>query len=77
MKQEQERFLNFVMERIQPGMQDEAKTMMIENFGKQANGTFTAEYLEDFSSRLSGILKPEYVNEVQSAVKEYGQSYAK
>ena len=73
----QEKFFNFIMERVQNGKQDEAKALLNESFGKQANGTFNAEYLKGFAPRMMALLKPESIDEVKTIMSQFGQGHAK
>lgn len=73
----QEKFFNFIMERVQDGKQEEAKALLEESFGKQADGTFNQEYLEGFVPRMIAVLKPEHVEEVKAIMAQFGQNYTK
>ncbi len=73
----QEKFFNFIMERVQKGKQAEAKKLLEESFAKQANGTFNAEYLKDFAPKMAALLKPEAVEEVKGIMAQFGQGFAK
>jgi len=73
----QEKFYNFIMERVQAGKQDEANALLKESFAKQADGTFNAEYLKSFAPRMIAILKPECVAEVKAIMSQFGPSHTK
>ena len=48
MHQGQEKFLGFILERVQEGKVDEAKSLLAESFKKQSEGTFSHEYIIEF-----------------------------
>ena len=73
----QEKFFNFIMERVQTGKQAEAKALLNESFGKQAVGTFNAEYLGVFIPKMIAMLKPENIIEVKAILSQFGQSHIK
>lgn len=68
----QEQFLNFILERIQDGKQEEARTLLVESFDKKASGAFNGEYMKGFGMRMLAMLKPEHVQEVQAIMTQYG-----
>lgn len=70
-KQGQELFLNFILQRIQVGKEDEAREILAENFRKQDEGTFTKADIEQFISKMVNILKPEKIEEVQAVAKQF------
>lgn len=70
----QEQFYNFILERVQEGKQDDAKALLSESFAKQADGSFNAEYMENFIPRMMAILKPECMEEVQNIMQGFSQN---
>jgi len=48
------------------------KALINESFGKQANGTFSAEYLGVFIPKMITLLKPENINEVKAIMSQFG-----
>lgn len=77
MNQGQEKFLNFILERVQDGKQDEAKALLAESFSKQADGTFNAEYMESFIPKMIAILKPESIEEIKGIMTQFGGNLRK
>ncbi|MBK1813532.1 hypothetical protein JHL18_23220 [Clostridium sp. YIM B02505] len=71
MNEGQERFLGYILERVQ-----EAKALLADNFKKQAEGTFTAEDAQQFAIKIITFLKPEKVEEVQAVMKQFAQNPA-
>jgi hypothetical protein len=73
----QQKFFDFIMERVQDGKQNEAAALLNESFAKQADGTFTMDYIGSFAPRLLAILRPEFTEEVKAIMSEFGQRKAK
>ena len=77
MNEGQEKFFNFILDRVQEGKQDEAKALLSESFQKQQDGTFNMEYLNTFIPKMMSILKPEYLEEVQQIMKNFSSNMHK
>ena len=65
MNQGQEKFFNFIMEKVNQENQEKAKELLTESFGKQADGTFNKEYMMSFIPRMLELIKPEFLEEVK------------
>lgn len=74
-QQGQEKFLNFILQRVQEGKEAEAREILVENFKKQAEGTFTKEDVEQFIPKMMTILKPEKIEEVQAVAKQFANKF--
>lgn len=74
-KQGQEMFLNFILQRVQEGKEDEAREILAENFKKQDEGTFTKEDIEQFIPKMMNIIKPEKIEEIQAVAKQFSQKF--
>lgn len=72
-KQGQEMFLNFILQRVQEGKEEDAREILTENFKKQDEGTFTKEDIEQFIPKMN-ILKPEKIEEVQAVAKQFSKT---
>lgn len=72
MNEGQQRFFHFILERVLDGKQEDAKALLSESFGKQAEGSFTQEYAMAFMPRMLALLKPEHVEEVKGIMIQYG-----
>lgn len=72
MNQGQEMFFNFFMERVAEGKEDEAKAVLLEGFEKQANGTFTADYLSQVMPKYFQLIKPEFADDLKQAMAHFG-----
>ena len=66
MNQGQEKFLGFILERVQKDKVDEAKALLAESFNKQAEGTFSHEYIMEFIPKMIALLKADKVEEVKA-----------
>lgn len=62
----QERFFNFIMERVELEKQDKAKELLSESFAKQDEGTFNKEYMMNFIPRMLELIKPDCIDEVKN-----------
>lgn len=67
----QEKFLKFIIARVSEENQDKAKELLNESFGKQADGTFSKEYMMSFIPRMLELIKPEFVDEVKGIMSQY------
>ncbi|MNY79818.1 hypothetical protein D3C86_2206190 [compost metagenome] len=65
------------MERVQDGKEDEAKVILLENFKKQTEGTFTPQDVQQFIPKMISLLKPEKLGEVQEVVKQFGGGFGR
>ena len=67
----QEKFFNFIMERVDLENQDKAKELLSESFAKQDEGTFNQEYMMSFIPRLLKLIKPEFLDEVKNIMSNH------
>jgi hypothetical protein len=74
-QQGQEMFLNFILERVQEGKEDEAREILTENFKKLTEGTFSPEDIQVFIPKMISLLKPEKLEEVQSVVMQFAGQF--
>ncbi|MCM3316953.1 hypothetical protein M3603_09770 [Rummeliibacillus stabekisii] len=74
-KQGQEMFLCFILQRVQEGKEEEAREILLENFKKQDEGTFSQEDIQEFIPKMIALLKPEKLEEVKAAVKQFSGSF--
>jgi hypothetical protein len=68
----QKTFFDFILERVQNGKEEEAKALLAESFGKQADGSFGPDYMKDFIPQLLATIKPENVEEVKNIMLRFG-----
>lgn len=67
----QEKFFNFIIERVEVEKQTEAKELLSESFAKQDEGTFNKEYMMSFIPRMLELIKVEYVDEVKNIMMNH------
>ncbi|KRE83232.1 hypothetical protein ASG89_14045 [Paenibacillus sp. Soil766] len=76
-KEGQEKFLRFILDRVQEGKEEEAKEILLLNFKKQEEGTFSQEDIMHFVPKMISLLKPEKLGEVQEVVKQFSGNFTK
>ena len=67
----QEKFFNFIMERVDLENQDKANELLSESFAKQDEGTFNQEYMMSFIPRMLKLIKPEFLDEVKNIMSNH------
>lgn len=72
MNQGQEKFLNYILDRVIEGKRGEAKALLEQGFEKQADGTFNMAFINEFSSKLFPIIASEFIEEVKSVIASDG-----
>ncbi|MDR1705112.1 MAG: tetratricopeptide repeat protein [Clostridiales bacterium] len=63
----QKMFFDFVMERVLEGKKADIQKIMAESFKRQADGTFTKEYMAETAPAIITLLRPECVEEFKQA----------
>ena len=74
MNQGQEKFLGFILERVQEDKVDEAKALLAESFKKQSDGTFSHEYIMEFIPKMIALLKADKVEEVKAIMEQFAKN---
>ena len=74
MNQGQEKFLAFILARVQEDKIDEAKSLLSESFKKQAEGTFSHEYIMEFIPKMIVLLKADKVEEVKGIMEQFAKN---
>jgi hypothetical protein len=74
-KQGQEMFLNFILQRVQEGKENEAKEILVENFKKQDEGTFSQDDIQEFVPKMISLIKPEKLDEIKAVVKQFSGDF--
>lgn len=67
----QEKFFDFIMERVEKNNQPKAKELLNESFAKQDDGTFNKEYMMSFIPRMMELIKPECMDEVKNIMMNH------
>lgn len=73
----QEKFLNFILERVQEDKVDEAKALLEDNFKKQAAGTFSTDDIAAFAPKMISLLKADKVEEVKAIMTQFASNFTK
>jgi hypothetical protein len=71
MNQGQEKFYNFILDRVKDEDKTDAKNLLDESFAKQAAGTFTRQDMLNAQQVFLKMLKPEAVGEVVAAMAQF------
>jgi hypothetical protein len=72
MNEGQKKFFDFILERTQAGKEGEAKALLEEGFSKQADGSFTPEYMQVIIPKYLAMVKPENAEEVKNIMTHFG-----
>lgn len=67
----QEKFFNFIMEKVSEDNETKAKELLKESFSKQDDGTFNKEYMMSFIPRMLELIKPECLEEVKNIMMNH------
>ncbi|KEJ01391.1 hypothetical protein N494_10615 [Clostridium botulinum A2B7 92] len=76
MNQGQEKFLGFILERVEEDKVEEAKALLADNFKKQAEGKFTHDDITQFIPKMAMLLKPDKIEEVQTVMKQFAENFS-
>lgn len=74
MNKGQEMFYEFFMKMVKEGKEEEAKRVLLENFEKQNNGTFTFEYLNSVKPIYFSLIKPEFTEQLEKAMSHFASN---
>lgn len=77
MNEGQQKFFNYILERVKDGQQEQAKTLLAESFQNQKSGSFTPQYLMEFGAKMVAMLKPEHIEEVKQIMSTFGSQMTK
>lgn len=75
MNQGQEKFFGYILERVKEDKVEEAKTLLEDNFKKQAEGNFTPSDIAQFVPKMIAMLKPDKIEEVQAVMKQFAGNF--
>jgi len=73
----QEKFFNYILDRVKTDKLDEAKALLAESFQHQQNNSFTPQYLMEFGTKIVTFLKVEHVEEVKKIMSTFGSQMTK
>lgn len=67
----QQKFYNYILKTVKEDRKEEAKTLLLESFEKQNNGSFNIEYVESFIFQMMELIKEENIAEVKKVMLEF------
>lgn len=68
-------FFNYILDAVAEDKVEEAKTLLLDNFEKQNQNLFTKEDIDNFTVRISNMLKLEKKDEVMSIMNQFGNQH--
>jgi hypothetical protein len=74
-KQGQEKFLHFILQRVKEDKVEEAREILLENFKKQDEDSFTKDDIEQFIPKMMSILKPDKIEEVRAIASKFSEDF--
>jgi hypothetical protein len=75
MNEGQQKFLNFILERVKDGNEGAATQLLSDTFRRQDSDEFTPEHMQEFVPKILGYLKPECVDEVRMIMQDYDPNH--
>jgi hypothetical protein len=76
MNQGQQQFLDYILERVKDDKSEEATTLLKDCFQKQDEGNFSQEDISRVVPKITDLIKPEKVEEVQGVMKQFAGSHS-
>lgn len=77
MHEGQEKFYDFMIEKMLEDKKGEGSTLLKECFERQGKGTFTNEYLNEVNVKLLALMKPEFKGEVKDILDKFAENQSK
>lgn len=71
----QEKFLNFILERVEESQAEAVKEFMEQNFKKQLEGSFGQNDIAATKEFLEDKVKPEHLEEVNSVMQQFAGNF--
>lgn len=71
MNSQQEKFYQFIMDRVKSEKREEVQQMLLDNFKRQEEKTFNDEHKQLFMQAMMECLKEEYREEVMAIMKSF------
>lgn len=71
----QEKFLNFILGRVEESQAEAVKEFMEQNFKKQVEGSFGPNDIAATKEFLQDKVKPEYLEEVNSVMQQFAGNF--
>lgn len=73
----QEKFLNFILDRVDETQRDTVREYMEQNFKKQQEGMFGRKDIEETRTFLQDKVNPQYLEEVKTVMQQFAENYSK
>jgi len=74
MKEGQEQFLTFILDRTKEDKKEKMQALLAEMFERQQTGKLDKMYLMPKAPKLLAYLKPEAIDEVKQVVSEFSKN---
>ncbi|EGO8079628.1 hypothetical protein FBR87_000614 [Enterococcus faecalis] len=74
MKEGQEQFLTFILDRTKEDKKEKMQALLAEMFERQQTGKLDKMYLMIKAPKLLAYLKPEAIDEVKQVVSEFSKN---
>ena len=74
MKEGQEQFLTFILDRTKEDKKEKMQALLAEMFERQQTGKLDKMYLMTTAPKLLAYLKPEAIDEVKQVVSEFSKN---
>ena len=74
MKEGQEQFLTFILDRTKEDKKEKMQALLAEMFERQQTGKLDKMYLMTNAPKLLAYLKPEAIDEVKQVVSEFSKN---
>ena len=71
----QQKFYEFILERVQKPKLEDAKALLKESFHKQDEGTFDQEYLATFIPKMKEMIREENLEEVNQIMISFQDNW--
>lgn len=75
MNEMQQKFYDFIVEKVGAENVESAKSLLTDAFDKQQNGGFNLMYLTTFVPKLLGLIPDEHKEEVMKVVEEFKSKF--
>lgn len=75
MSEQQEKFYQFIMQRIREENKEQAKRLLEESFAKQNSKTIDVAFLYEFQQIMLGFVKEESKEEVKMILNQFQKRF--
>lgn len=75
MNEGQNKFFDFIMERVKDECKEMAKKLLEESFERQNNGNFDLLFLTKFNTKIKDYIKEDQLDEVLAILAKFGKQH--